>query len=162
VDRDRSRGVVAHLRLAGLAGRVALGLVACQQTADLLGTAPTFAAAPAMVAARAPLPFCGDENISLPDGTPDVAARACFWEAYEAGSPAEFVSTNTTMEGDPIITIYRVTDAGTVEVFIDSTKDRWSAMTWLRLECPELALDPAAQGQPAFGPAEGCVETTIE
>jgi hypothetical protein len=91
----------------------------------------------------------------------NVEGRRCLWAAYLGHSPAEFISTQSTIEGDPITTLYRVQPDGRLEIFIDSTKDRWSAMTWLRLECLTLALASDAPGQPAFGPGAGCRETTL-
>lgn len=160
---------------AGLAGGLlaaTIALAACSTAGDLpdageiLGAMPTFEGAPAEVAGRAPVPFCGRESLSLPDGAPDPAARDCFWQAHEEARAAEFVSENSTMEGDPITWIYRSLEGGGAIVYVDSTKDRWSAMTWLRIECPELVIDPGAAGAPAFGPpfvtTEACAETTLE
>ncbi len=115
---------------------------------------------------RPSLPSCGEEALLNDDG-PDLNARRCLWSAYERGQPAEFITTRTTTEGDPITFIYRVLAGGTVEVFIDSTHDRWSAMTWLHLICPGLTLtedDPMAFD---FGPGISaerggeCKETSI-
>lgn len=145
----------------------AVAIAAC----DLLGGTiplggPTFADAPAAVTQRVSLPPCGEETVGLNEGF-DIEGRECLWAAYGEGRPAEFVSTLSTMEGDPITFIYRVLPDGSVEVFIDSTHDKWSAMTWLHLACPGLSLVDGAPGQPAFapglgdGPAEVCLETTL-
>jgi hypothetical protein len=121
-----------------------------------------FVNAPAAVRERAPLPACGVETIrASSDADNNVEGRRCLWSAYQEHRPAEFVTTRPTVEGDPITYIYRVLPDGEVEVFVDSTRDAWSAKTWLRLACPQLALDVSAQAQPAFAPGEGCTETTI-
>ena len=86
--------------------------------------------------------------------------RRCLWAAYQQDRPAEFITTQTTIEGDPITFIYRILPGGAVEVFIDSTQDAWSARTWLHLACRELALIDGP-GQPAFGVGDDCTETTI-
>ena len=89
------------------------------------------------------------------------AARECFWQAYRAQRPAEFVSTRPTTEGDPITTIYRVLGAGRVEIFIDSTQDRFSAGGWQRLDCTRLTLGQSLAPAPDFGPDNTCVETPL-
>jgi hypothetical protein len=105
--------------------------------------------APLVVRQRVPVPFCGAEHVV--DGTgADVAARQCLWSAYQAGQPAEFVSATTTSAGDPVLTIYRVLPTGRIEVFVDSTQDRYSLRGWLRLTCPRLELDPLDPNQPSF------------
>ncbi|HEX5823407.1 MAG TPA: hypothetical protein VFY18_03015 [Candidatus Limnocylindrales bacterium] len=125
-----------------------------------------FEGAPAIVRDRVALPPCGEEAVRG-DGVVNLAGRRCLWTAYLEHRPAEFVTTQWSVEGDPITSIYRVLPGGSVEVFIDSTQDVWSARTWLRLACPGLSLIEGAAGQPAFGPGLGsqpdgeCVETTI-
>jgi hypothetical protein len=125
---------------------------------------PTFANAPLAVRERAPLPGCGAETVrAVADA--NVDARRCLWSAYQGHRPAEFVTTRWSIEGDPITWIYRILPGGAVEVFIDSTRDAWSAKTWLHLACPGLSLIDEAQVQLDFGPGLGaggeCTETTI-
>src|SRR5262245_24524755 len=68
---------------------------------------------------------CGEERGGGGRNEPaDIAARECFWAAYEQHRPAEFRTTQITIEGDPIVYTYRVLAGGTVELAIDSTKDR--------------------------------------
>lgn len=105
--------------------------------------------APLVVRQRVPLPFCGAEHVVQGTGA-DIAARQCLWSAYQAGQPAEFVSTTTTIEGDPVLTIYRVLPTGQIEVFVDSTHDQYSLRSWLRLTCPRLELDPLDPNQPSI------------
>ena len=126
-----------------------------------------FPNAPAVVRDRVALPPCGEERVRL-GGDGNVAGRRCLWSAYQERRPAEFITTQWSIEGDPITSIYRILPGGAVEVFIDSTQDAWSAKTWLRLACPGLSLVVGAPDQPAFGPGLGpqrggeCAETTIE
>ena len=123
--------------------------------------------APAVVRDRVALPSCGEERVRT-GVDPNVAGRRCLWSAYRERRPAEFVTTQWSIEGDPITYVYRVLPGGAVEVFIDSTQDVWSARTWLHLACPGLSLVEGAPDQPAFGPGLGsqpggeCKETTIE
>lgn len=130
-----------------------------------LRTAPAFEGAPLAVRERLPLPFCGEETARQNQGF-DIEGRRCMWGAYQQRQPAEFISTQWSIEGDPLTWIYRVLPSGAVEVFIDSTQDQWSARTWLHLACPGLSLIEGDLAQPAFGPglaqAGGdCRETTL-
>jgi hypothetical protein len=71
------------------------------------------------------------------------------------------VSTRLTIEGDPITSIYRVLGAGRVEVFIDSTQDRWSDRTWERLDCSTLGTVDSFAPAPDFGRDDSCMETPL-
>ena len=116
--------------------------------------------APAVVRERVPLPFCGDERMAQGAGA-NVAARQCFWSAYLARQPAEFMSTETTDEGNTVLSIYRVLPSGQVEIFIDQTRAIFATRTWLRVTCGRLAIDRLDPQQPAFRPNSECVETRI-
>ena len=119
-----------------------------------------FSNAPAAVRERPAMPSCGSETVHGPSDA-NIDGRQCLWDSYLGKQPAEFITTQWTVEGDPITSVYRILPDGAIEVFIDSTHDAWSSKSWLHLACQELALIDGAPGQPAFGPAEGCVETTI-
>jgi len=120
----------------------------------------TYPDAPAAVRDRVPLPFCGDERVVERDGA-NVPGRRCFWSAYLTRQPAEFASTETTAEGNSVLTIYRVLPNGQVEIFIDQTRAIFGTRTWLRVSCGRLAIDRLDPQQPAFGPNSECVETRI-
>ncbi len=96
--------------------------------------------APPEVAARRPLPFCGLERAPAPQPGifVDRSVRLCFWNAHLAGTEAEFASVQTTMEGAPIATIYRLAADGTVEVLTDFTQDPFGGGTWLVSTCSEV------------------------
>ncbi|MFL5680907.1 MAG: hypothetical protein ACJ77B_09940 [Chloroflexota bacterium] len=113
-----------------------------------------FSNAPIEVRARVPLPSCGEEKVAVFVGA-NLEARRCFWSAYVASRPAEFISTQTTTEGDPITWIYRVLPDRSVEVFLDQTKDKFSNGGWVRLACPGLSLIKGTPDQPDFGPGLG-------
>ena len=94
-------------------------------------------AMPEWVANRQPLESCGEEVLDQGD-LPDEAARRCLLEAYEAGRGAELISTQPTVEGDPVTTFVRVHENGVVELFLDATRDRFGSGTWERLVCDAL------------------------
>lgn len=125
-------------------------------------SAPAVPNAPAEVANRSSLPFCGIES-TVGGAGPDLDARRCFWDAYLEGLPAEFITTQSTIEGDPLTFVYRVLGQGHVEVFVDQTYDMAGpspASNWIRLDCRTLAIMEGDQGQPAFGPGD-CDELPI-
>ena len=102
------------------------------------------------------------ENAIRQDGPWNAAGRACFWTAYQGGQPAEFTSTRLTMEGDPITTIYRVLGDERVELFIDSTQDRYGSGAWEHAACTSLAAITDGLVEPDFGPDESCEFTPLE
>jgi hypothetical protein len=120
----------------------------------------TYPDAPAAVHDRVPLPFCGDERSVEANGA-NVPGRRCFWSAYLTRQPAEFASTETTDEGNSVLTIYRILPNGQVEIFIDQTRAIFATRTWLRVSCGRLAINRLDPRQPAFGPNSECVETRI-
>jgi hypothetical protein len=98
---------------------------------------------PPEVRNRAPLPLCGTEVVVHGPGA-NVLARECFWSAYQNRRPAELISTQTTIEGDPITLVYRTVGDGRVEIFIDSTQDAFGSGAWTRLRCDNFGLAPDA------------------
>jgi hypothetical protein len=79
---------------------------------------------PDWVTNRQPLPSCGEEVVEQ-GGPFDVAARECLLQAQTEGREAELISTQRSVEGDPIITYMRVHENGTIEIFVDSRQDRF-------------------------------------
>lgn len=142
------------MRLLGVAA--VLATVALSACGWLPEPTPAMAHQPAAVANRAPLTVCGVENAGQ-RGPWNEAGRACFWKAYLDHQPAEFVSTRPTTEGDPITTIYRVLPDGSVEVFIDSTQDKWGSGRWEHLSCRSLAHAENGTLSNDFGPDDTCV-----
>jgi hypothetical protein len=91
---------------------------------------------PDWVVNRQPLPLCGEEG---EDGRAfDIPVRSCLLDAFRDGASAEMISTETTMEGDPITRIIRVHENGVVEMFVDWTRDHFSSKSWEREVCEEL------------------------
>ena len=111
---------------------------------------------PAEVAQRRPLPFCGLERAPAPSPGEfiDRAVRLCFWNAHLAGTEAEFASVQTTIEGAPIATIYRLAADGSVEVLTDFTQDPFGPGGWQVATCAEVV---EGEGDALLGVA-GCGE----
>jgi len=108
---------------------------------------------------RTSLASCGSERAGAA-GPWNVEGRQCLWDAYQAGRPAEFVSTRSSVEGDPVTTTLRLLGSGRVEIYIDGTRDRWG-QGWTRLECPTLGLSDAPQPAPDFTWGPGCQERPV-
>ena len=113
--------------------------------------APSLPGAPREVAERAPLPLCGQEEV-MPDGSgTDEDARGCFLDAWRAGERAELFSTCRTVEGDPITQVFRSLGADRLQLFIDSSHDRYGGRPgWQVVMC--RALEPAPPTASRCGP----------
>jgi hypothetical protein len=138
--------------LIAVGALVVLAFVFQRQLGDLLwAPTPSF---PALAAIS-----CGEE-VTGQDGPLNVAARECFWAAYEQRRPAEFRTTRPTIEGDPVTWAYRIREDGAVEVMVDSRLDKFSNRGIEFLECSELVRldDPVLPDPIEFGPGDGCVE----
>ena len=109
--------------------------------------------APAEVATRSVLPFCGIEQGAGPALTINPEVRGCFLAGYRDGTGAEFASIQTTIEGDPIATIWRTVPGGGVELLVDATQDKFGSGTWMRTTCRQLVNDQSE----VFSP-DGCDE----
>ncbi len=92
------------------------------------------------VEGRRRMPSCG-AFVASPGGltAEDEAVRDCFLAAFRAGEQKEVVVTQATVEGDPIVTIYRVLGPDDVELFVDSTADRFAAVPMEHRRCRTLA-----------------------
>lgn len=102
---------------------------------------------PPEVVARPPLPSCGHEvTIRLLEGdVHDAEARACLWNAYQAGEPAEFISITVSVEGGRILEIWRVVGPGDIELYVDSTHDFAGGPGWQLYRCVSLEGIPSAE-----------------
>ncbi len=91
---------------------------------------------------RRRMPSCGAYVVG-PDelAAPDRAARDCFVAAFRAGEQKEISITTTTIEGDAIVTLYRVLGPDDIEVFIDSSADKFAAVDLLHQRCRTLRED---------------------
>lgn len=98
----------------------------------LLPSAP-----PDWVTNRRELPPCGRETLDQ-GGAPNVEARECLIDAWREGRAAELLTEMRTIEGDPVSRLTRVLEDGSVEVFVDSTMDRYGSGAWDRMVCTGL------------------------
>jgi hypothetical protein len=78
---------------------------------------------------------------ALGDATiPDEQGRRCFYGAWLAGQPAEFISHIQTIEGDMVTEIYHTVGGGAVTVYQDATRDAFGSGTWTSRTCGYLEL----------------------
>lgn len=107
------------------------------------------------------VPSCGSEGNS-----PNVEGRRCLLQAFEAGTPASFVSQLTSIEGDPITRTYLADGSGSVLIAHDARRDKFGSGTieYLRCRLVPVADWNRTQVFPDLIPAEsvfaedGCVD----
>jgi len=110
---------------------------------------------------RTAVPSCGTEGNS-----PNAEGRRCLLQAFEAGTPASFVSQLTSIEGDPITRTYLADGSRSVLIAHDARQDRFGSGTieYLRCRLVPVADWNRTQVFPDLMPAEvvfaedGCVE----
>lgn len=105
------------------------------------------AAAPPAVRDLVDAETCGGVRTDGNDGTEAVQQErnqriACLLDAYLAWQPAALVTVATSVEGDPVATVYRTDATGTLHMFQDATRDRFGSGTWRRQECRWLSASP--------------------
>jgi len=87
--------------------------------------------------ARTSYPTCGDVTLK-PDQPLKRQARAeltCMRRALRHGKGAELTITRTTVEGDPVREYYSLSPQGTLQLYVDSTDDRFGARKWTVDHC---------------------------
>ena len=123
-------------------------------------------ATPDWVANREPLPPCGEEDVGV-DGGFDAEARRCLLDAFESGGTGELITTQTTVEGDPVTRFLRVHDSGEIELIVDATRDAYGSRGWERLSCDRLVPVEEAEGPDVSFPddmifiEEGCQQRPL-
>jgi hypothetical protein len=123
---------------------LAAGLLAAAVGVAGCGTVP--GPVPDWVTNRQPLDLCGEEVLEQGEAQAhDEGARLCLFEAFGAGRGAELISAQRTFEGDFITSYFRVHENGVVEVFVDSTSDRFGV--WHRFVCTQLITVAEANEQ---------------
>lgn len=96
---------------------------------------------------RSTLPSCGTHATGI--GPVPRVAIECFAGAVGSEAGAEYALTRLTEEGDPYVVYYRALPGQqVVEVFIDSTRDKFGSQQWRQASCTGY--------DPAFGQATGC------
>ncbi|MCC6934980.1 MAG: hypothetical protein IT333_00580 [Thermomicrobiales bacterium] len=104
---------------------------------------------PKVVLERMAFPACGVEialNGAQWDAEAGAAARDCLITAADAGQVAELIYVQQTIEGDLIVSIYRVNDDGTATILADATRDRFGVDGWTMTSCD---ADVQSDGEPA-------------
>ena len=142
----RTSAFTARTALAALAA--VLVMAACG--GDSKGGGPSASASPAD---RRRMPSCG--TYTAPAGEladADRTARACFLDAFRQGEQKELTITVTSIEGDPITTIYRVLGAGDLELFVDASADEFAAVKTYHQRCTSVDVEGNALN------AGGCVD----
>ncbi|MGW3246659.1 hypothetical protein [Streptomyces sp. NPDC001070] len=88
-------------------------------------------------ASRTEFSSCGEVSLHQGEEIEKKAVReiACLRRALTSGESAELKVTHPTVEGDPIREYYRLTPQGRLEVYTDSTDDRYSDRKWSFTEC---------------------------
>jgi hypothetical protein len=91
-------------------------------------------------ASRDALPSCGEITLTHDDSLDQVGEEgvACLRAALESGEGAELKVTFYTVEGDAISVYHKVTPDGTVEVYTDSTQDKFGEQRWTHRTCEDV------------------------
>lgn len=87
--------------------------------------------------ARTEFSSCGEVSLAQGEELQKQAVReiVCLRRALTSGESAELKITHPTVEGDPIREYYRLTPQSRLEVYTDSTDDRYSDQKWSFAEC---------------------------
>lgn len=88
--------------------------------------------------------WCGIESVSSPNRAPDGDdPSGCLVEATETGLDAVMLRVESTIEGDPIVTVvWTLSTRLEAAVYVDSTQDAFGIPGWTALDC-ELTIDRA-------------------
>lgn len=93
---------------------------------------------PRMLGALDGFEICGSDHRSIPPGEASAAAR-CFLDRTLAELDAVYVTTGTTVEGDPVTSVYVTGADGKVAAFHDATRDRFGSGEWSRFDARRVA-----------------------
>jgi len=103
------------------------------------------ATAPAEAITIGDAEFCGWESVTYGDTTRNTEAQQCLLTAHTAGRSAVYVVAETTIEGDPIVQVYR-TERGVATVYFDATRDAFGSGRWETVQCQSLAIFTHTEG----------------
>jgi hypothetical protein len=127
--------------------------------------------APAKVAALSALPSCGaevlfEEDVDItPIPTPpgpttnpsdNQLATACLLAAWENGTPAQLIVSETSDEADSIYSIYRLPGDGTLQLLVRVLSHSDQTVAWTQRTCRQLSLQDGV-----LTPADCDAETPI-
>ncbi|WP_448320523.1 hypothetical protein [Streptomyces sp. CO7] len=123
-------------------GWTALGTLLCLACAVVLVV--TYDPQKARFEARDPYPSCGDVTLAQGQELKTRAAReiACLRRALDRDRTAELKVTSLTVEGDPVREYYRIAPHRTLEIYTDSTDDKFSDGLWTSYGCEDPAWTP--------------------
>ena len=107
--------------------------------------------APAELATREPLPYCGGEDDMFVRNV-----RRCFWAAVTSGDAAEYTTSIGAPDGTLVWSVQRFTGAGPILSYDDRTLDA-AIGRWVKLDC---ALESAPDDELIFVLTE-CVEIPL-
>jgi hypothetical protein len=131
--------------------RLLVSAAACLMTVAACGGS---AEPPAWFAQRTELPSCGEDE-EYTDGFPNLTARTCFREAFEADRPAELTRLTYGDEGESSRAHFRVLGDGRYEIVeqhVDSPLEGSGLSGWTRSECDHFVFvddpNPEISGAP--------------
>jgi hypothetical protein len=120
-----------------------------------VGSAPEYAVSPSNAE------FCGTADMTQTTGAAApvdvVATRRCFLDHVTSATAADMVEVNTSVEGDPIVMVWRAVDGGSSVVFTDSTRDAFGSGEWFRQACTSLSTANAVTGSTLTDAAFYCL-----
>lgn len=103
------------------------------------------ATAPAEAITIGDAEFCGWESVTYGDTSRNTEAQQCLLAAHTAGRAAVYVVAETTIEGDPVVSVYR-TESGAATLYADATRDRFGSGRWETVACQSLAIVTHQEG----------------
>lgn len=121
------------------------GLVPDPLTAVLIGLGVDRAGAPTDAVTLGDAEFCGWQQVTFSGTTRDAAAQDCLLGAFLGGRAAIYAVSGTTIEGDPVVDIYR-TSGGVATMYVDATRDRFGSGQWDVVTCDDLILQTHQDG----------------
>ena len=99
---------------------------------------------------------CGSyESLNAPPEEGEAEKNRCLLDAFEDGREAKLVVTLATVEGDPLVHYFTVTESGQLELLVDSTKDKFGSGSWHAQTCTGLE---ERHGRLSW---TGCAETEV-
>ncbi|BAX96116.1 hypothetical protein MSTE_00781 [Mycobacteroides stephanolepidis] len=91
---------------------------------------------------RTPLPSCGSYTFGFNSHAVPATQKDCMNVARASGRGGELKIVESTIEGDPVTTYYRVfSPQQQVEIFIDYSGDQFSNFGWSHFFCWAASTD---------------------